>query len=188
MSGSWVINGSLHQPATYLTQVTGGQMRNADVLPLVLHRAGLLGLSLPSFKPKEPRSVRDISGLMDGGVYTSEASGDTPLCTVDSRQDMAAVFAPRGKWRLPVIREMDIRLVHVLPGKPAEEHAPQCFFDKNNHYLVPGVSMCKFSHVSRIYVKQTLVKQECTESKRTDTLSSLTIHCPFQEDSSPTGS
>ena len=86
MSGSWVINGSLHQPATYLTQVTGGQMRNADVLPLVLHRAGLLGLSLPSFKPKEPRSVRDISGLMDGGVYTSEASGDTPLCTVDSRR------------------------------------------------------------------------------------------------------
>ena len=109
-------------------------------------------------------------------------------CTVDSRQDMAAVFAPRGKWRLPVIREMDIRLVHVLPGKPAEEHAPQRFFDKNNHYLVPGVSMHKFSHVSRIYVKQTLVKQECTESKRTDTLSGLTIHCPFQEDSSPTGS
>ena len=79
MSGSWVKNGSLHQPATYLTQVTGGRMRNADVLPLVLHRAGLQGLSLPSFKPKEPRSVRDISGLMDGGVHTSEASSGTPL-------------------------------------------------------------------------------------------------------------
>ena len=54
MSGSWVKNGSLHQPATYLAQVSGGQMRNADVLPVVLHHAGLQGLSLPASNLKSP--------------------------------------------------------------------------------------------------------------------------------------
>ena len=100
-------------------------MRNADVLPVVLHHSGLHGLSLPSFKPKEPRSVRDISGVMDGGVNTSEAMSDIPLCTVDSRQDMAAVFAPWGRGRLPCMggrdrAEIDFRWAHQLPRKPGD--------------------------------------------------------------------
>lgn len=62
--------------------------------------------------------MRDISGVMDGGVNTSEAMSDIPLCTVDLRQDMAAVCSQeeveiasyQGKWTSG--------LVHVLPGKP----------------------------------------------------------------------
>ena len=49
-------------------------------------------------KPKSKFGVsnRDTSGLMDGGVYRSEASfwRDTPLCAVDSGQDVVAGFAP----------------------------------------------------------------------------------------------
>ena len=128
MSGGWMENGSPHQPATFLGQVTQGQMRNVDVLPVGLHHTGLQGLYLPSFKTKEPRvSDRGINGLTDAGVYTSEARScsDAQLCVVDSRQDMEAVLAPRGKWRLPVIGGINIRLAHQLPGKLAEGHAPQ---------------------------------------------------------------
>lgn len=60
---------------------------------------------------------------------------------------------PGGSGDCQLSGKLDIRLVHMLPGKLAEEHAPQCFFDKNNHYLVPAVSMCKFSPVNWIYVK-----------------------------------
>ena len=48
---------------------------------------------------KEPRgSNRDISGLVDGGAYMSEARSwsNSLLCAVDSRQDLAAGFAHRG--------------------------------------------------------------------------------------------
>ena len=44
---------------------------------------------------KEPRiSNRDISGLMDGETYISEARSwsDTPVCMAAGRQDKAAVF------------------------------------------------------------------------------------------------
>ena len=64
----------------------------------------------PASRPKkEPRfSNRDVSGVMDGGAYTSEARSwsDTPPCAVDDGQDMAAVFTPKWKKRLPVIGEL----------------------------------------------------------------------------------
>ena len=51
---------------------------------------------------------RDISDLMDGEAYTSEARSwsDTPLCATHGRKDMVAVFTPGGKGRLPVIGEL----------------------------------------------------------------------------------
>ena len=59
---------------------------------------------------KEPKiSNRDISGLIDGGCYTSEARswGDTPPCAVHGRQDTVAVFAPQlGNGELSVIEEL----------------------------------------------------------------------------------
>ena len=35
------------------------------------------------------------------------------------KQDMKAVFATQGRRRLPFIEGIDIRLAHLLPGKPA---------------------------------------------------------------------
>ena len=61
---------------------------------------------------KEPGvSNRDLSGLMNGEAYTSEArswSNIPPyvLWMVAGRQDVEAVFAPREKGRLSVIREL----------------------------------------------------------------------------------
>ena len=72
---------------------------------------------MPSFKTEEPRAQdKDISGLMDGGSYMSEARSwsDTSLGVVDGGQDMAAVFA-LGKGRPPVIGGPDVRLAHWLP-------------------------------------------------------------------------
>ena len=48
-------------------------------------------------------------------------------------QDMASVFAPGRKGRLPVIGEIDVRLAHWLAGKLAEQHTPHCPFVKNSH-------------------------------------------------------
>ena len=66
-----------------------------------------------SLRPKKEPGVgdRDISGLMDGGAYLSEARSwsDTLPSAVDGRQDMAAVFTPggaEGGGRLPVIGEL----------------------------------------------------------------------------------
>ena len=54
----------------------------------------------PALRPKKELRVsdRDISGLMDGGAYMSEARSwsDTPLCAAHSGQDMAAVSTPGG--------------------------------------------------------------------------------------------
>ena len=51
---------------------------------------------------KSPESVRDISGLMEGGAYLSEARSwsNTPVCAAEGKQDMAAVFSLRGDCRL----------------------------------------------------------------------------------------
>lgn len=51
--------------------------------------------------------------------------GDTPPCAVASRQDMVSVFSSQ-------VRRggIDIRLVHGLPGKPAEALASYHPFDK----------------------------------------------------------
>ena len=57
-----------------------------------LHPTGLQGLYLPSFKTGV--SYRDISDLMGGGAYVSEAMSwsNTPLCAAEGKQDMAAIF------------------------------------------------------------------------------------------------
>ena len=60
---------------------------------------------------KEPGvSNRDISGLMNGRPYMSEAKSwrDTPLCAVDSRQSLE-IFATGDTGRLPV--ETGIRVL-----------------------------------------------------------------------------
>lgn len=54
---------------------------------------------------KRLESARYISGLMHRGPYMSEAKGnwtDFPLKMADGKQDMAAVFTPRDRRRLPV--------------------------------------------------------------------------------------
>ena len=55
---------------------------------------------------------------------------------------MAADFTPRGPeaGELPVIGEIDVRLAHWLPGKPARGTPLTAPFDKNNHWLGPGAS------------------------------------------------
>ena len=69
-------------------------------------------------------SDRDLSGLMDGGSYRSEARAwsDTPLCMVHSGQDVAAAFAmgaAEGREVVTIIEGIGISLAHQLPGKPA---------------------------------------------------------------------
>ena len=65
---------------------------------------------------KEPGdSNRDISGLIDGQAYMSEAksSSKTPLCVMDGGQDMVEVIAPKWKGKLITsYRETDIRWAH----------------------------------------------------------------------------
>ena len=48
---------------------------------------------------------------------------NTPLCVADG-QDMAAIFVPGVRARLPVIGGIEVRLAHWLPGKLAEGHTP----------------------------------------------------------------
>lgn len=54
-------------------------------------------------RPKKKPGVRerDISGLVDGGIYMSEARSynDTPLCVAEGRQDVEAGFVPGGRGR-----------------------------------------------------------------------------------------
>ena len=101
-----------------------------NLVTLGLHTAGLH----VSRSKKDPGvSDREISGLIDGGSYTSKARGswsNTPTWTADGRQDMAAVFSIPGRVRLSVTGRTDIRFVHWLPGKPAEEQTFHCSFDK----------------------------------------------------------
>ena len=63
-----------------------------------LHPQAYKACACPASRLKKQPGVsnRDTSGLMDGGVYRSEASfwRDTPLCAVDSGQDVVAGFAP----------------------------------------------------------------------------------------------
>ena len=87
----------------------------------------------PASRPKTELSVgnRHMNGLIDEGSYMSEARSwsNTPPYAADRGQDVAAVFAPRGRGRLPVTEGIDIRLAHGLPGKPAED-VPHCPFGK----------------------------------------------------------
>ena len=70
---------------------------------------------MPSLRlKKEPRiSDRDISGLTDGGSYTSEARSwrGIPPYAADHSQDTAAVFTvDGGVGGVKVIERTDIRL------------------------------------------------------------------------------
>lgn len=61
---------------------------------------GLQVLYVPSLKTEKRLRVsdRDLSGLMDGRSYLSEAWSwsDTPLCAVDGGQDIAAAVLATG--------------------------------------------------------------------------------------------
>ena len=73
----------------------------------------------PSRLKKEPRdSNKGLNGLTDRGSYKSETKGPGATRSpwlADSRQDMAAVFATRGRRRPPFIGGIDVRLAHRLP-------------------------------------------------------------------------
>ena len=88
----------------------------------------------PASRPREEPGIgdRDINGLMDGGTYTSKAKSwsNTPLRAAGGGQDMAVIFATRGRGRVPVIGGNDIKLAYRLPGKPAERRTPHSPFDK----------------------------------------------------------
>lgn len=67
---------------------------------------------------------------MERGACLSEAKRSwsyTILWAADGWQDKAAVNAG---GRLPIIKEIDLRLATQLPGKPAEEHTPHRPLDK----------------------------------------------------------
>ena len=61
-------------------------------------------------KPKKkPRvSDRDINGLMDWGVFLVQS------------KVVAIVFALKERGRLPIIGDIEVKLVHQLPGKLEE--------------------------------------------------------------------
>ena len=64
----------------------------------------------PASIPKKELGVSNwaISGLMDGGSFTSEARfwSHTPMCVADGQQDKVAVFTPSGWGRLPLIGDL----------------------------------------------------------------------------------
>ena len=61
---------------------------------------------------------------------------ETLLCAADDRHNMKlwqqSSLGYAGRWRegLPVTGGIEVRLAHWLPGKPAEEQALHCPFDK----------------------------------------------------------
>ena len=121
----------------------------------------------PTSRPKSKSRVsnRDFNSLMNGGTYMSEARSwsSTPPCVADSRQDMAAVFTPSRRGRLPVIGEIDVKLAFQLPRKATEGYAPNHTFDKRNgefwskartsHSWDLGQVCRKVNHVNRVQVK-----------------------------------
>ena len=98
----------------------------------------------PASRRKKEHGVsnRDFSGLMDRGIYMSEARSWSDTPTVDNGQDVAVVFAPGG-WRWGAWRGLgvtsyggvDIRLANRLPGKLAEGYAPHHPFDMLSWWL-----------------------------------------------------
>ena len=79
------------------------------------HRPASLAVAWPQDQRKSPDSNRDISGLIDGQAYMSEAksSSKTPPCVMDGGQDMVEVIAPKWKGKLITsYRETDIRWAH----------------------------------------------------------------------------
>ena len=100
-------------------------------------------LYFPSLKSKKKNkqpgvSNRDIDALRDREIYTFEERSwsDILLYAVDGGQDMKtwpqSSLGYAGRWRegFPVTGGIEVRLAHWLPGKPAEEQAPHCPFDK----------------------------------------------------------
>lgn len=56
-----------------------------------------------------------MGGLLDDGLHKGSWS-NTPPYAADDGHGMAPVLAPRGKRRLPCIRETDVRRACQLPG------------------------------------------------------------------------
>ena len=75
-----------------------------------MHPTGLQAYSFPALSPKKkPRvSDRDINGLMDWGVFLVQS------------KVVAIVFALKERGRLPIIGDIEVKLVHQLPGKLEE--------------------------------------------------------------------
>ena len=107
-----------------------------------LHQKGQQAvLSQPQVQKKNKQpgvSNRDIDALRDREIYTFEERSwsDILLYAVDGGQDMKtwpqSSLGYAGRWRegFPVTGGIEVRLAHWLPGKPAEEQAPHCPFDK----------------------------------------------------------
>ena len=72
--------------------------------------------------------------------HASQASSwsNTPLCAVDSRQDMAAMFASGGRERLSVLRGIVIRLTRQL-GFPGGSEVKASACDAGDLGLIPGL-------------------------------------------------
>ena len=90
---------------------------------------------------------------MGGEAYVSEARSwsDTPPCAADSGgQDMTAVFAPRGKGRLPVIGELTSGGFISYQGNQPRGTPLTAPLIKDNHQLGQGQVHRKVSHVSRV--------------------------------------
>ena len=81
----------------------------------------------PTLRPKKELgdSDRDISGLLAGRYYRSEAkgSGTTPHCIMEKanriKQQSSLLGWREGERRLPFKRGTDFRLAYPFPGKPA---------------------------------------------------------------------
>ena len=76
--------------------------------------------SCPDTRPKkEPKgSSRDIDGLVGRESYKSEAKGPGATLLQPEDRTQPAISTTQGRRRLPFIGDIDIRLVHQLPGKP----------------------------------------------------------------------
>ena len=118
---SWVW--SLNQPSSL--SATSTQLPTKSYTSCLLLDCTLQACtpcSCPALKPKkEPGySNRGISGLWDRGIwpYTSEARSwsNTPLLTADGRQDVTAIFATRGRTRLPFLGWIDVRWAQGYQG------------------------------------------------------------------------
>ena len=101
-------------------------------LKLTCTRQGCKPFNCPASRCKEHRvSKRDISGLLDRGFYLHQKQ-ESSTETHSYGWQMAGW--PWQESSLSeegiVTEEIDTRMAHWLPGKPAEEHNPHCPFDK----------------------------------------------------------
>lgn len=102
----------------------------------------------------------NISGLIDGGIYLSEARSrrDILPCVVHSRQDVVVVFTFQGWGLLSVMGGTNFRWAYQLPGKPAEAYFSAIILIRTITRWSLQPVWRKASHVLKIQMKQTLVQ------------------------------